>query len=110
MSKYMFSLIAIMVLSLLSFLAYKNYDLSNDLTKAKESLANANTLLDIQNKAIKQQKLDLNAYKENRELENNRLNSGYAEIKIESNKCQAQLRAINKALDKFYIEHNKAGF
>lgn len=110
MSKYLYGAIALMVLSLFSFLSYKNYSLGQDLAKTKEALANANTILDVQNKAIKEQELKLNEYKELREQESERLSNEYSKITLDSSKCESQIQAIENALDVFYNEHYKAGF
>ena len=65
-------------------------------------LGSVENSLEIQNKAIKQKELALEAYKNNlKDIETN-IKSRYKSINVSHENCESELKEINRILEVFY--------
>lgn len=95
--------VGIIFLGLVSFFAYTNYSLSNELVKTKEKLAECNVAIEVQNKAIERLKVDTEAFKQQMEEENKNIKERYAVLQKTTPKtCKQQMQKIDNALQIFY--------
>lgn len=108
MSKAAIIAISVAFITLIGFistLSVWNHNLGKENAKLKAELANASTLLDVQNKALEKQKLDTEAYKKQAKETKERIITRYQTITTPaqvSKDCQAELEAIKQALGIFY--------
>lgn len=97
-NKYLILGIGFAFISLVSGLFYYKNKYENTLVK----LGSVENSLDIQNKAIKQKELALEAYKSNlKDIETN-IKSRYKSINVSHENCESELKEINRILEVFY--------
>lgn len=85
-------------ISLATGLFYYKNKYENTLVK----LGSVENSLEIQNKAIKQKELALEAYKNNlKDIEAN-INSRYKSVNVSHENCESELKEINRILEVFY--------
>lgn len=85
-------------ISLVAGLFYYKNKYENTLVK----LGSVENSLEIQNKAIKQKELALEAYKNNlKDIEAN-IKSRYKSINVPHENCESELKEINRILEVFY--------
>lgn len=90
--------IGLAFISLATGLFYYKNKYENTLVK----LGSVENSLDIQNKAIKQKELALEAYKNNlKDIETN-IKSRYKSINVSHENCESELKEINRILEVFY--------
>ena len=94
-------------ITLLSGLFYVNNKLSTQLAEYKERLSEADTLMDYQNKAIAQQEIDMTNYLKNEAERADKIEIRYKYIPTADSQCEAQLEAINQAINVFYLREDK---
>lgn len=108
MSKAVIIVVAVAFITLIGFistLSVWNHNLGKENARLKSELANASTLLDVQNKALEKQKLDTEAYKKQAKEVKERIITRYQTITTPakvSKDCQAELEAIKQTLGIFY--------
>ena len=105
MSKATILAISIAFITLIGFistLSVWNYTQGKEIAKLKAELANASTLLQAQNAQILQDKLDLEAYQAQAQEVRERVVTRYVNTSTQDKACEAQLSAIQKALETFY--------
>lgn len=98
-----------LLLIVIAFLTFNYVKLSKDYADCSASLANRDTILDVQNKQIEQQRVDIEKYKEVQPQVKEKIVTKYKTIDVTDIKCEAQLKSINNAIDLFYENHYKAG-
>ena len=85
-------------ISLVTGLFYYKNKYENSLIK----LGSVENSLEIQNKAIKQKELALEAYKNNlKDIEAN-IKSRYKSVNVSHENCESELKEINRILEVFY--------
>lgn len=90
--------IGLAFISLVTGLFYYKNKYENALVK----LGSVENSLEIQNKAIKQKELALEAYKNNlKDIETN-IKSRYKSINVSHENCESELKEINRILEVFY--------
>lgn len=92
----------ITLIGFISTLSVWNYTQGKEIAKLKAELANASTLLQAQNAQILQDKLDLEAYQKSAQEVRERVVTRYVNTSTQDKACEAQLSAIQKALETFY--------
>ncbi|ETD27358.1 hypothetical protein [Helicobacter canis] len=105
MSKAVILAVCIAFITLIGFistLSVWNYTQGKEIAKLKAELANASTLLQTQNAQILQDKLDLEAYQAQAQEVRERVVTRYVNTSTQDKACEAQLSAIQKALETFY--------
>ena len=108
MSKAVIIAVCVAFITLIGFistLSVWNHNLGKENARLKAELANASTLLDVQNKALEKQKLDTEAYKKQAKEVKERIITRYQTITTPakvSKDCQAELESIKQALGIFY--------
>ena len=105
MSKAVILAVCIAFITLIGFistLSVWNYTQGKEIAKLKAELANASTLLQAQNEQILQDKLDLEAYQAKASEIRERVVTRYVNTSTQDKACEAQLSAIQKALETFY--------
>ena len=97
-NKYLIVGIGFAFISLVSGLFYYKNKYETTLVK----LGSVENSLEIQNKAIKQKELALEAYKSNlKDIEAN-IKSRYKSINVSHENCESELKEINRILEVFY--------
>lgn len=96
------SLAFITLIGFISTLSVWNYTQGREIAKLKSELANASTILQAQNAQILQDKLDLEAYQAQAQEVKERVVTRYVNTSTQDKACEAQLSAIQKALETFY--------
>ena len=97
-NKYLIIGIGFAFISLVTGLFYYKNKYENTLVK----LGSVENSLEIQNKAIKQKELALEAYKNNlKDIETN-IKSRYKSINVSHENCESELKEINRILEVFY--------
>lgn len=97
-NKYLIVGIAFAFISLVTGLFYYKNKYENTLVK----LGSVENSLDIQNKAIKQKELALEAYKNNlKDIEAN-IKGRYKSVNVSHENCESELKEINRILEVFY--------
>lgn len=105
MSKAAIIAISIAFITLIGFistLSVWNHTQGKEIARLKSELANASTLLQAQNAQILQDKLDLEAYQAQAQEVKERVVTRYVNTSTQDKACEAQLSAIQKALETFY--------
>ena len=97
----------ITLIGFISTLSVWNYTQGKEIAKLKAELANASTLLQAQNAQILQDKLDLEAYQKSAQEVRERVVTRYVNTSTQDKACEAQLSAIQKALETFYTRAQK---
>lgn len=97
----------ITLIGFISTLSVWNYTQGKEIAKLKAELANASTLLSSQNAQILQDKLDLEAYQKSAQEVRERVVTRYVNTSTQDKACEAQLSAIQKALETFYTRAQK---
>ena len=108
MAQYAYLAIITILILALTTITTLYIKLQNNYTDCQISLTNANTTLDVQNKEILKQKVDLESYKEAQPEIRERIVTQYKTIEIPNHTCEAQLKAISNAVDLFYKSHYEA--
>lgn len=90
--------IGLAFISLVTGLFYYKNKYENALVK----LGSVENSLDIQNKAIKQKELALEAYKNNLKNIEANIKSRYKSINVSHENCESELKEINRILEVFY--------
>lgn len=85
-------------ISLVTGLFYYKNKYENALVK----LGSVENSLEIQNKAIKQKELALEAYKNNLNNIETNIKSRYKSINVSHENCESELKEINRILEVFY--------
>ena len=106
-NKIILSLIIALFIALLGFIAFiamVNHNLSRENAKLKAELANINTLVDLQNKQILQDKLDLESYKSAKPQIQEKIITRYVNLGNTqgATQCEKDLNTIKQALRAFY--------
>ena len=97
-NKYLIIGIGFAFISLVTGLFYYKNKYENTLVK----LGSVENSLEIQNKAIKQKELALEAYKNNlKDIETN-IKSRYKSVNVSHENCESELKEINRILEVFY--------
>ena len=99
------SIAFITLIGFISTLSVWNYTQGREIAKLKSELANASTLLQAQNAQILQDKLDLEAYQAQAQEVKERVVTRYVNTSTKDKACEAQLSAIQKALETFYTRN-----
>ena len=92
----------ITLIGFISTLSVWNHNQGKEIAKLKAELANASTLLQAQNAQILQDKLDLEAYQKSAKEVKERVVTRYVNTSTQDKACEAQLSAIQNALQTFY--------
>lgn len=90
--------IGLAFISLVTGLFYYKNKYENALVK----LGSVENSLEIQNKAIKQKELALEAYKNNLKNIEANIKSRYKSINVSHENCESELKEINRILEVFY--------
>lgn len=90
--------IVLAFISLVTGLFYYKNKYENALVK----LGSVENSLEIQNKAIKQKELALEAYKNNLKNIETNIKSRYKSINVSHENCESELKEINRILEVFY--------
>ena len=106
-NKIILSLIIALFIALLGFIAFiamVNHNLNKENAKLKAELANINTLVDLQNKQILQDKLDLESYKSAKPQVEKKIITRYVNLGNTqgATQCEKDLNTIKQALRAFY--------
>ena len=96
------SIAFITLIGFISTLSVWNHNQGKEIARLKSELANASTLLQAQNAQILQDKLDLEAYQAQAQEVKERVITRYINTSTKNKACEAQLSAIQKALETFY--------
>lgn len=96
------SIAFITLIGFISTLSVWNHNQGKEIAKLKAELANASTLLQAQNAQILQDKLDLEAYQNSAKEVKERVVTRYVNTSTQDKACEAQLSAIQNALQTFY--------
>lgn len=99
------SLAFITLIGFISTLSVWNHNQGKEIAKLKSELANASTLLQAQNAQILQDKLDLESYQAQAQEVKERVITRYINTSTKDKACEAQLSAIQKALETFYTRN-----
>lgn len=105
MSKAVIIAVCIAFITLIGFistLSVWNHNQGKEIARLKSELANASTLLQAQNAQILQDKLDLETYQAQVQKVKERVVTRYVNTSTKDKACEAQLSAIQKALETFY--------
>ena len=97
-NKYLILGIGLAFVSLATGLFYYKNKYENTLVK----LGSVENSLEIQNKAIKQKELALEAYKNNLKNIETNIKSRYKSINVSHENCESELKEINRILEVFY--------
>lgn len=94
----------ILLIGLISTIAVWHYTLSSENAKLKESLSNAKTLIDTQNKQILQDKLDIETYQNAKPQVEKKIITRYVNLGNTqgATQCEKELNTIKQALRAFY--------
>ena len=97
-NKYLIIGIGFAFISLATCLFYYKNKYEDTLVK----LGSVENSLDIQNKAIKQKELALEAYKNNLKNIETNIKSRYKSVNVSHENCESELKEINRILEVFY--------
>lgn len=94
----------IALIGFISTLSYWHYSLSKENARLKAELANVNTLIDIQNKQILQDKLDMEAYQNAKPQVQEKIITRYVNLGNTqgATQCEKELNTIKQALRVYY--------
>lgn len=96
------SLCIIFVLVIFAYLIYKNNDLSSQISRLNADLINRDTLIDVQNAKIAQDKIDLEAFIKQREESQKHVQEKYGKIILDDTNCKTELESIKKLMGEFF--------
>ena len=99
------SIAFITLIGFISTLSVWNYTQGKEIAKLKSELANASTLLQAQNAQILADKLELESYQAQAQEVKERIVTRYINTSTKDKACEAQLSAIQKALETFYTRN-----
>ena len=92
----------IFVLVIFAYLIYKNNDLNSQISRLNADLINRDTLIDVQNAKIAQDKIDLEAFIKQREESQQHVQEKYGKIILDDTSCKAELESIKKLMGEFF--------
>lgn len=93
----------IILMGFISTLSYWHYSLSKENSMLKAELANLNTLIDMQNKQILQDKLDIEAYQNAKPQVQEKIITRYVNLDTQgATQCEKELNTIKQALRVYY--------
>ena len=96
------SLCIIFVLVIFAYLIYKNNDLNSQISRLNADLINRDTLIDVQNAKIAQDKIDLEAFIKEREESQKYVQEKYGKIILDDTSCKTELESIKKLMGEFF--------
>ena len=96
------SLCIIFVLVIFAYLIYKNNDLNSQISRLNADLINRDTLIDVQNAKIAQDKIDLEAFIKEREESQKHVQEKDGKIILDDTSCKAELESIKKLMGEFF--------
>ena len=96
------SLCIIFVLVIFAYLIYKNNDLNSQISRLNADLINRDTLIDVQNAKIAQDKIDLEAFIKEREESQKNVQEKYGKIILDDTSCKTELESIKKLMGEFF--------
>lgn len=103
MSKYIYAGLGSLILAL----AITCYVFANKYTKAKAELAKVELALQVQNKVIEQERIDLEKYKETIPKLEKQIEFRYRNITTKDSTCEAKLKSYKKVIETFYTRGAK---
>ena len=92
----------IFVLVIFAYLIYKNNDLNSQISRLNADLINRDTLIDVQNAKIAQDKIDLEAFIKQREESQKHVQEKYGKIILDDTSCKAELESIKMLMGEFF--------
>ena len=82
-----------------------NHNQGQEISRLKSELKEASTLLEMQNAQILMDKLEIESYKNKSKEIKERVITRYVNTSTQDKECEAQLNAIQKALNVFYTRN-----